>query len=139
MKGQRGFTLLELLVATAILGIAVSALLGGFSTSMGNAARVFEYDAAALAAKQKMEELLVEPDLPRFQEISGSFGPGVRWSARMTPFDIAPARMTGSPVVDRIDLRATWQSGSRLREIRLEGYRPGFLREADFAAGVLRQ
>lgn len=138
-RRERGFTLLELLVATAILGIAVAALLGGLSASMNNAARAFDYDRAALAAKQKMEELLVIPNLPRFQELSGELAPGVAWRARMTPFDLPGGLGPGAPVLDRVELLATWRSGANVREIRLEGYRRGFLRESDFAGGVLRQ
>jgi general secretion pathway protein I len=138
-RRERGFTLLELLVATAILGIAVAALLGGLSASMNNASRAFDYDRAALAAKQKMEELLVQPNLPRFQELSGELGPGIAFRARMTPFDAPAGRVPGTPVLDRVELLATWRSGGNVREIRLEGYRRGMLREADFAAGLLRQ
>ncbi len=56
----RGFTLLEMLVATAIMGIAVVALLANISTSMQNASRLTDYDRAALLAKRKMDELLLD-------------------------------------------------------------------------------
>ena len=139
-RRERGFTLLELLVATAILGIAVAALLGGLSASMNNASRAFDYDRAALASKQKMEELLAMPNLPRFQEVSGELAPGIAWRARMTPFDLPLGIGPGAQVVDRVELLATWRNGSNVREIRLEGYRRGMLRDADFAGpGVLRR
>lgn len=138
-RREQGFTLLELLVATAILGVAVAALLGGLSSSLNNAARALDSDRAALAAKQKMEELLTLPDLPRFQELAGELAPGIAWRARMTPFDLPAGLGPGAPVLDRVELVATWASGANVREIRLEGYRRGQLREADFAGGVLRQ
>jgi general secretion pathway protein I len=139
-RRERGFTLLELLVAAAILGIAVAALLGGLSASMNNAALAFDYDRAALASKQKMEELLAAPDLPRFQDLSGELAPGLAWRARMTPFDLPLGLGPGAPVLDRVELLATWGSGANVREIRLEGYRRGMLRDADFSApGVLRR
>jgi len=47
---RRGFTLLEMLVASAIMGIAVTALLASLSASLHNAARLTEYDRAALLA-----------------------------------------------------------------------------------------
>ncbi len=138
-NSNRGFTLLEMLVATAILGIAVAALLGGLSGSLRNASRLSEYDKATIAARQKMEELLVDPVIPRFTEVSGTLTPGVTWRARMMPFDIPPQAGAGAPVVDRIELNASWQAGSNKKTIRLEGYRRGFMRREDFTDGVLRQ
>ena len=40
MKGKRGFTLLEMIVATTIMGIAVAGLMSGISSSTRNAARL---------------------------------------------------------------------------------------------------
>ncbi len=57
---SRGFTLLEMLVATLIMGIAVVALLSNISTSLRHASRVTDNDRAALAAKRKMDELLLD-------------------------------------------------------------------------------
>ncbi len=136
-SGQSGFTLLELLVATTILGIAVAALLGGLSNSVRNAARVSEYDAITMAARQKMEELLAEPALPRYRELSGSFGNGRSWRARMTPYDLYSGKGAGAPVLDRVELEAFWQSGSQQKSIRLEGYRRGVLLRDDILAGGL--
>ena len=62
--GQHGFTLLEILVATTIMGIAVVGLLSSLSTSMRSAARVTDADRAAQMARNKMEELMVDGNLP---------------------------------------------------------------------------
>jgi len=138
-KNNRGFTLLELLVATVILGVAVAALLGGLSDSLKNAGRLSNYDKAAIAGRQKMEEILVDPLFPRFVVVSGDLAPGITWRARMIPFD-APVQMgPGAAVVDRLELSAIWKSGNQEKSIQLEGYRRGYLRPDDFAGGVLRQ
>ncbi len=135
-----GFTLLEVLVATTILGLSVAALLGALSQSMNNAARLRDYDRAAIAARAKMEELLLDPALPRFVELSGALSHDQRWRARVVPFDVPPQPSPGYQVLDRIELTASWKSGSQTKSITIEGYRPGILRAADFAApGALRQ
>ena len=64
MKHQRGFTLLEVLVATAIMGIAVTGILSAISGASRNAARLTEYDRATLLARQRMDEILVDHKFP---------------------------------------------------------------------------
>lgn len=135
---NRGFTLIELLVATAILGIAVAALLGGLTGSIRSSVRVAEYDKITVAAKQKMEELLVDTHLPRFQTIEGKFDANSGWSARLTPWDHYPQAGAGSGVMDRLELEAWWTNGGTRRTVKLETYRRGFLQPPDFAGGVLR-
>ena len=56
---RAGFTLLEVLVATTIMAIAVSGLLASLSTSLRVASRLTDYDRATLLAREKMDELLV--------------------------------------------------------------------------------
>ena len=68
-RKPQGFTLLEVLVATAIMAIAVTGLLTSLSTSLRNAARVTSVDRATLLARQKMDELLSEPKLPKSAEL----------------------------------------------------------------------
>ena len=137
MKRQRGFTLLEVLVATLIMGIAVAGILSAISASTRNAARLTQYDRASLLARQKMDELLVDLKLPRKMPIEGRWNPaqagGVEagWRARVLPFEAAPGSGPGQWVMDRIELEIWWNEGSTRRAFMLEGYRRGILRAGD--------
>ncbi len=62
MTGRRGFTLLEVMVASLIMGIAVAGVLSGLAGAARNASRLTDYDRATLVAKQKMDELLLDRD-----------------------------------------------------------------------------
>jgi general secretion pathway protein I len=132
-KNQSGFTLLEVLVATAIMGVAVAGLLNTISAAAHNASRLTQYDRAVLLAKSKMDELLAEPKLQRNVPLVGEFDPvrtgGVpcSWQATVTPIDSLPGAGTGSWVVDRIQLEIDWMDGLVKHSFSLEGFRRGVL------------
>ena len=136
-KRQAGFTLLEALVATVIMGIAVAGILSAISQSTRNAMHLTEYDRATLLARQKMDELLVDLKVPRKVPFSGLWRPeqagGVTagWNARVSPFEAAPDAGPGNWVVDRVELEVWWMDGARRRVIQLEGFRRGLLRPGD--------
>ena len=138
---RRGFTLLEVLVATVIMGLAVVGLMSGISQSLHNAARVTDYDRAALLGRSQMDELLLNYQLPRLTTIQGDFPPvslGGReggWRAKITPFEMPPHPGPGARILERVELEIWWKNedGSR-RTFNLEAFRTGILRAEDLAA-----
>jgi general secretion pathway protein I len=141
---RRGFTLLEVLVATTIMAIAVTALVGNLTGSLRNLDRLTQKDRAATLAKRKMEELLLNPSLPRFQQMEGKWDPPnvsdrQGWVLRLTPFDVPEVAGPGAPILDRLQLDAWWMDGTQRRVYTLVAYRRGVLTENDFVAGMMRQ
>ena len=119
---EKGFTLLEILVATTIMGIAVVGLLSSLSTSMRNATRVSDADRAAQMARNKMEELLVDVNLPFQATLQGNFDNASGWTAQIGPFE-APQTQPGALILQRIALVVWWKNGVTLRQYPLEAYR----------------
>ena len=66
---RAGFTLLEVLVATTIMAVAVASLLAALSTSLTNASRVTDSDRAAVIARRVMDDLISAPQIPRGQPL----------------------------------------------------------------------
>src|SRR5271170_6570926 len=114
MRNKNGFTLLEVLVATMIMGVAVAGLLNTISAAAHNAARLTQYDRAVLLAKSKMDELLAEPKLERNLPMTGEFdavrtgGVPCSWRAVVQPFENVPGATPGTWVVDRVALEIEW-------------------------------
>jgi len=137
---ERGFTLLEVLVATLIMGFAVIGLLSSISTSMHNAARVTDYDRVALLARAQMDTLLSTRRLPWFSVVQGSFDPALiggreaGWRARVTPFEKGVIPEVGNAVLERIELEVWWQNGDDRRNFTLDAFRRKVLRPDDLAA-----
>lgn len=124
MNKRAGFSLLEVLVATVIMGIAVSGLIVGLSQSVKNAARLAEYDRAAMLARTKMNELLLDPALPFDGAVEGEFDRNHGWRAVLKPFEAPPAAGPGTTILQQVSLEIWWQpeSGTR-RRMQLAGYR----------------
>jgi general secretion pathway protein I len=122
-RSQRGFTLLEILVATTLMGIAVVGLLSSLSTSMRNATHITDADKASQIARNKMEELVADPTLPFQGNFDGTFDNASGWSVQVAPFEAPPRVAPGAMILQRIALVVWWTSGSNHREYPLEAYR----------------
>jgi general secretion pathway protein I len=87
---NRGFTLLEVMVAIAILAIALTTLLGSQSQSMLAAEQADFSARSALLARVKLAEIVAEDDLPVAS--SGDFGeqfPGYSWDVEVDDLDVS--------------------------------------------------
>ena len=138
----RGFTLLEMIVATTIMGIAVVGLLSGISGATRNAARLRDYDRVAQLARLRMNELLLDRTIPRNTVVSGPFDPALTggieagWQARLENFEMAPRPAPGQLALDRIELQVWWMSGAGRRTFTVDAFRPRVLLAQDVTPGV---
>jgi general secretion pathway protein I len=142
---RRGFTLLEMLVATAIMGIAVVGLLANLSTSLRNAARLTDYDRAAVLARGKMDDLLLDRRIPRQARLEGTFDRNLTgdtemgWRAVLTAFEVPPDVGPGTPILERMELEVWWGSGERKRTLSLDGFRRARLVPPELASAPSAQ
>ena len=128
---ERGFTLLEVLVATAIMAIAVSAFFSLLSGSLGNASRLQAPSRALLLGRSRMNELLsagIETDahtllpMPLDQKVQGRWDDQYRWEALATRWNAPPDTTSGQPVLVRLALDVYWktQPGKPEKKLSLE-------------------
>jgi len=118
---NRGFTLLEVMIAVAILAIALTTLLGSQSQSVffANSAK-FE-TMAALLAQSKMSEITIQA-ADSLSSDSGDFGedyPGYAWEATVSDVSIEGLDAI-SDYLKQIDLAVTW--GALNYNLRLYHY-----------------
>ena len=132
MRQQRGFTLLEMIVATVIMSIAVVGMLSGLAGATRNAALLRDYDRMTQLARLRMNDLIVDPGFRTGSSTSGTFDPAVTggldagWSARCTLFEqsgIPHAPTPGELILDHVLLDVWWMSGSARRTFTLETVR----------------
>ncbi len=110
------------------MAIAVIGLLSLISGSLANAARVKEYDRAAMLARHQMGELLVSDPLPVGVDLGGSFDKTSGWTAHAEPFDLPVNPGAGQPMLVRIQLQIWWNSEGRRKTVDFEGYRRSVIR-----------
>jgi type II secretion system protein I len=79
-----GFTLLEVLVSTVLLGTVFVAVVGLASQSLRNITRMKSQESALLHAREKMNEVLLLEELgPSTQ--SGEWRDGYQWQMQIAP------------------------------------------------------
>ena len=127
VRGEnQGFTLLEVLVAMAILGIGLVVIIELFSGGLRLGRTSEEYTKAVGYARMKLEEISMAKRLEEGIE-EGEFDREYRWQVEVKKVDLLPPGRETSyqpPVaLYWVRIGVLWKSGTRERTTALESYR----------------
>ena len=118
VASNKGFTLLEILVALAILATAVTIVFQLFSASLRNIALSEDTVSAALRAETKMREILGNEDLT---EDSWTETTPDGYTFVVTVTERLQEKTDSLPVqVLEVDLAVTWKKNVKERSLRLK-------------------
>ena len=87
--GQKGFTLLEVIIAVAIMGASLAILLGAVNRNLVVASQSKNQSIAYALAQQKIGEIEMQ-GYPQVGQEQGTFEefPGFDWYVNVLPYDI---------------------------------------------------
>lgn len=123
-SGQRGFSLLEVLVAFAILALAVGTILSLFATGLRNTAAASDYARAITLAESQLAYYQgIDPQQLDSSDSNG-VAEGFTWHSQVTPYsDVAT---TGEPArLYRIEVAVSWKGDGKNRTVQLSTLRLG--------------
>jgi general secretion pathway protein I len=119
---QGGFSLIEAIVALAIVGLALAAIAGVFSTGLRGHETAEGVDAALALAESKLAEAEAIATL-RPGRSEGVFGGRYEWRLVVAPYQDEAAgpvdRIAKSLRLYRIEATAAWNDGHNRRQISL--------------------
>ena len=122
---QRGFTLIEVVVAMAILGVGLVVIIELFAGGLRLGRTSEEFSKAVTYARMKLEEVSLNPILQEGSE-SGEFDRDYRWQVAVKKMDILPLERPPEfqPLVEfyRVKVDVLWKSGTRERITGIETY-----------------
>jgi type II secretory pathway pseudopilin PulG len=121
-----GFTLIETLVAFAIVALLLLPMLRSFSTGLASTSRADAVDGATLIAQSTIESLTPDVEAARLTDLDRQEG-AYHVTGRISPY-------AGGGVPDganlplapyRISVTVRWPEGARTRSIALDAIRLG--------------
>lgn len=124
-----GFTLIEVVIALGLMGVALILLIELFSGALRLGKTANEYSRATAWARMKLEEIVLQPKIQEGVE-EGELPGKYRWQLEIKKTEILKERYGDVPVpleLYQIKLKVNWNSGIKERNLVLETYK--FLKE----------
>ncbi len=132
--GDKGFTLIEVVVATAILAIALTVIIELFAGGLRLARVSKEYTKAVNYANAKMEEIASRETLEE-GSAEGEFDETFRWRVTMDRVNLLPVERPWEvkPPIQLFKIRVDvlWKPGSQERSASVETYRAMKVKDED--------
>ncbi|MGB9700320.1 MAG: type IV pilus modification PilV family protein [Thermodesulfobacteriota bacterium] len=128
-KSSLGFTLIEVVIALGLMGLALIVLIELFAGALRLGKTANEYSRATAWARMKLEEVILQPKLQEGQE-EGELPENYRWQLEIKKTEILRERYGDVPVpleLYQIKLKVNWKSGMKERNLVFETYK--FLKE----------
>jgi general secretion pathway protein I len=117
LQASEGFTLLEVLVALAILSVSLAVLLAAFSQGLSYAREnATEADARALA-QSLVAQALTTPN-PAFGDTEGQSA-AMHWSVHIVPYGAGDDQVAWQKRAQQISATISWANSGRTRSISL--------------------
>ncbi len=117
-----GFTLLEVVIAVVLVGIAFGAILQAFSQSLRNIRRIDVYQVAMQLAQNKMNELLIDDQVIDDGVLEGAWDENFSWRAALETHEVDDLAVDKSRLTTRllyIRLTVHYNFEGRDRQIKL--------------------
>lgn len=122
LTSQRGFTLLEVVVAMAIVGLGVVTLLEIFSLGLRLGTRSFARSEAMTYGRQAIDGVLIRQKIQEGGE-EGSFGEGHRWRLQVQPLQGEDRLGSTRWELKEINLQMQYREGEREKQLELRTLR----------------
>ncbi len=125
-RPDQGFTLIEIVVALAILGIGLTVIIELFSGGLRLGRTSEDYTKAIGYGRMKMEEIISKQTVEEGSD-EGDFDKTFRWQVDIRKVDLLPADKDPDlklPInLFRVKVNILWKLGSRERSTSLETYK----------------
>jgi len=126
-SGEAGFSLIEVVVALALLGLILGVLSDSLRTGLGSAARAAAIEPPLAVAEAKLAAVGVTEPLVAGRS-AGVDARGIGWQLSIDPFhdddfDGPSSDAPGVPQLYRVRVTVTWSQGGAPRSLSLDSLR----------------